>query len=141
MTEATPEDLIKWTDGRALVSTGSPFSPVEYDGISYKIGQANNALLFPGLGLGTIVARASRITDGMFAAGAKALAGAVSSHVKGASLLPDLENLRAVSQVVAVGVVRQAMAEGLAQVDVPDPVQAVWEAMWQPEYKPLRYEG
>jgi malate dehydrogenase (oxaloacetate-decarboxylating) len=135
LAEARPEDLINWTNGRALVATGSPFGPVEYNGISYKIGQANNALLFPGLGLGTIVARASRMSDRMFAAASKALAGIVDVHVPGASLLPDLENLRAVSQIVATAVVKEAVAEGLAQAEITDPVQQVWDAMWQPEYK------
>ncbi len=73
LSEAKPEDLIKWTEGRALVTTGSPFPPVAYNGVTYHIGQANNALVFPGLGLGTIVTKARLITDNMFVACANAI--------------------------------------------------------------------
>ena len=138
LAEATPTDLLNWTNGRALVATGSPFDPVELDGSVYRIAQANNALLFPGLGLGTIVARASRMSDGMFAAASTALAGIVDIGGVGAPLLPDLENLRAVSQVVAVAVVKAAVAEGLNRVPIDDPMTAVWNAMWQPFYRTVK---
>lgn len=138
LAEATPEQLLRWTDGRALVATGSPFGPVKHGSIQYQIGQANNALLFPGLGLGTIVSRASRISDGMFAAASTALAGIVDLSNAGAPLLPDLENLRAVSQIVAVAVVKAAVAEGLARVPIDDPIDQVWRSMWQPVYRPVK---
>jgi len=138
LAEAIPEDLLKWTNGRALVATGSPFAPVDHNGVEYKIAQANNALLFPGLGLGTVVAQASRISDGMFAAASSALAGIVDLSSPGAALLPNTENLRAVSQVVAVAVVKAAAAEGLARVPVTDPIEQVWRAMWQPVYRKVR---
>jgi malate dehydrogenase (oxaloacetate-decarboxylating) len=138
LSEAMPEDLIKWTQGRALVATGSPFPPVEFNGVEYKIAQANNALLFPGLGLGTVVARASRISDGMFAAASTALAGIADVNSEGAPVLPNLENLRAVSQVVAVAVVKAAVSEGLARVEVKDPIEQVWKAMWQPDYRRVK---
>ena len=85
LAEAKPSDLITWTDGRALVATGSPFNPFTHKGVTYVIGQANNALLYPGLGLGTIVARAKHISDSMIAAAAKALADLVDVHVRNAA--------------------------------------------------------
>ena len=88
LAEAKPDDLIKWTDGRALVATGSPFNPITYKGVTYVIGQANNALLYPELGLDTIVVRAKHITDGMLAAGAWAIANLIDVHFPGCSLLP-----------------------------------------------------
>lgn len=78
LSEAKPQDLIEWTEGRALVTTGSPFAPVEYGGVTYEIGQANNALVFPGLGLGTIVSKARLMTDSMFVASAEAIASMVN---------------------------------------------------------------
>jgi malate dehydrogenase (oxaloacetate-decarboxylating) len=135
--EASAADLITWTDGKALVATGIPSRPVTYKGVTYAIGQANNALLYPGLGLGTIVARARLISDGMFMAAAQAVAGLVDVQQPGASLLPLVENLRAVSATVAVEVATTAAAEGLARVQLSDVVQQVQNAMWQPEYPQL----
>jgi malate dehydrogenase (oxaloacetate-decarboxylating) len=132
--EALPEDLIRWTDGRALVATGSPFPPVTYGGRKYRIAQANNALIFPGLGLGVTVAGARRVTDGMLAAAADAVADLSDATTPGAPLLPAVENLRMVSAAVAVGVARAADKEGLAEVPVNDPVHQVHQAMWRPEY-------
>jgi malate dehydrogenase (oxaloacetate-decarboxylating) len=136
--EAMPDQLIPWTDGRALIATGIPVPPVTHQGVTYAIGQANNALLYPGLGLGTIVARARRISDGMFDAAADAVARLVDVSTPGASLLPLVENLREVSATVAVAVAKQAVAEGLARVRLTDPVQQVQDAMWQPEYRPIK---
>lgn len=135
--EARPADLIAWTEGRALIGTGTPWEPVAYDGIDYAIGQANNALLYPGLGLGTIVARASHVTPGMIRAAAEAIAGLAEPGSRGASLLPDVANLRAASATVAVAVVGQAAADSVARVEPDDAVQAVEDAMWQPAYRPL----
>jgi malate dehydrogenase (oxaloacetate-decarboxylating) len=132
--EALPSDLLRWTDGRALVATGSPFDPVEHAGITYDIGQANNALVFPGLGLGVTVSRARRISDEMIQACADAVAGLVDVSRPGAALLPPMSDLRAVSATVAVAVAQAAAAEGLAQVDLDDPIAQVHEAMWQPAY-------
>ncbi|MFB7502190.1 NAD-dependent malic enzyme [Streptomyces broussonetiae] len=152
LAEATPADLLDWTDGKALVATGSPFAPVEREGTTYEIGQANNALVFPGLGLGTIVARASRITDGMLRAAADAVArrtgetgdaggaggtGSTSASRQDASLLPPVRDLRATSEAVAVAVVRAAVAEGVARADVGDAAQAVRAARWEPVYPPV----
>jgi Malic enzyme len=132
--EATPTDLITWTDGHALVTTGVPSRPVTYKGVTYAIGQANNALLYPGLGLGTIVAQARHISDGMLMAAARAVAGLVDAHLPGASLLPHVENLRTVSATVAIAVAQTAAAEGLARAPLTDAVQQVQDAMWQPVY-------
>jgi malate dehydrogenase (oxaloacetate-decarboxylating) len=132
--EAVPEDLIAWTQGRALVATGSPFPPVEHGGRAHVIAQANNALVFPGLGLGVTVAQAKRITDGMITAAAEAVAGLADVQTPGASVLPPVTSLRLVSAAVAIAVARTAQREGLAQVPVDDPVQQVHEAMWRPRY-------
>ena len=132
--EALPADLLSWTDGRALVATGSPFPPVEHDGIRYLVAQANNALVFPGLGLGVTVSRAQRITDGMIQASADAVADLVDVGVRGAPLLPSVSDLRRVSAAVAVAVATAADREGVAQVPVTEPIQQVHQAMWQPVY-------
>ncbi|MFE9610398.1 NAD-dependent malic enzyme [Streptomyces sp. NPDC006012] len=132
--EAHPADLVHWTDGRALIGTGTPWDPVPYHGVDHRIGQANNALVYPGLGLGTVVARAAHVTPGMIRAAAEAVAGLVDTGTPGASLLPEVGNLRASSATVAVAVVRQALDEGVARADIDDVVQAVQDAMWQPDY-------
>ena len=134
--EAIPADLIKWTDGRALIGTGTPWEPVPYEGVDYEIGQANNALVYPGIGLGTIVSRAGHVTDGMLLAAAEAIAGLVDVNRAGAGLLPDVENLGASSATVAVAVANQAAKDGVAE-PLGDPVQAVQEAMWRAEYPTL----
>ena len=132
--EALPNDLIHWTEGRALVAAGSPFAPVTYEGRTYQIAQANNALIFPGVGLGVTVARASRITDGMLAAAADAVSALSDATTTGASLLPPVDQLRMVSAAVGVAVARAAGSEGLAKVDLDNPVQQIHEAMWRPAY-------
>ncbi len=136
--EANPADLIAWTNGRALVATGSAFAPVTHKGVTYVIGQVNNAMLYPGLALGAIVSRASRISDGMFAAAANAVSSLVTVRQPGASLLPHIDDLRSVSATVAAAVAEAAVAEGLARVKLGDIVQQVQDAMWQPEYRPIR---
>ena len=132
--EAMPADLLAWTGGRALVATGSPFAPVELDGVTYQIAQANNALVFPGLGLGVTVARASHITDRLIAAAADAVAKLSDATRPGTSLLPPVRDLRPVSAAVAIEVVRVADAEGLAQVPIDNPIQQVHDTMWRYEY-------
>ena len=132
--EAVPAELLAWTDGRALVATGSPFDPVVHEDTTYRIAQANNALVFPGLGLGVAVVRAGRVSEGMLAAAADAVAGLSDATTPGAALLPPVDNLRQVSATVAVAVARAAVADGLAQRPLDDPIQQVHEAMWQPEY-------
>jgi malate dehydrogenase (oxaloacetate-decarboxylating) len=136
--EANPSDLITWTDGRALIATGSPFAPVTYKGVTYVVAQVNNAMLYPGLGLGAIVSRASRISDGMFRAAASAVSSLVTVRQPGASLLPHIDDLRSVSATVAVAVAEAAIQEGLAAVEFADIVQQVQDAMWQPQYRLMR---
>jgi malate dehydrogenase (oxaloacetate-decarboxylating) len=132
--EALPHDLIHWTDGKVLTATGSPFDPVLYKGVSYKIAQSNNALVFPGLGLGVAVTKAARISDGMIAAAADAVAAMSNASRPGASLLPEMTALRTASAAVAVAVAKAAADEGLARVELTNPIQQVYDAMWQPEY-------
>ena len=110
--EALPSDLIRWTEGRALVAAGSPFAPVTYEGRTYQIAQANNALIFPGLGLGVTVARASRVTDRMLAAAADAVAALSDATTVGASLLPSIDQLRMVSAAVGVASRRRQTRKG-----------------------------
>lgn len=135
LAEATPHDLLDWTGGMALIATGSPFEPVERGGMQFEIAQANNALVFPGLGLGVAVCKASRVSDSMIIAAARAVASLTFDDKRpGASLLPSIDQLRLVSATVALAVVQCAQAEGLAQVEITDPVQAVYDSMWKPEY-------
>ena len=138
LAEATPANLIAWTDGRALIATGSSFTPVTHKGITHVIGQANNAMVYPGLGLGTIVSRARWISVGMLAAAANALSSLVAVRLPGASLLPHIDDLRSVTVTVAVAVAEAAVLEGLAGVELADIVQQVEDAMWQPEYRRIQ---
>jgi malate dehydrogenase (oxaloacetate-decarboxylating) len=132
--EALPGDLIRWTEGRALVATGSPFDPVVHDGRTYRIAQANNALIFPGLGLGVAVAKARRISDPMLEAAADAVAELSDARTPGAALLPPVENLRMVSAAVGIAVALAADKEGLAQAELNSPIQQIHQAMWRPAY-------
>jgi malate dehydrogenase (oxaloacetate-decarboxylating) len=137
LSEATPPDLLAWTGGRALIATGSPFGPVTYQGVTYQIGQANNALIFPGLGLGALLSRARRITDHMITVAARAVAGLTDTTTPGASLLPPIDDLRATSARVALAVARAAADDGVAgQPGIT--AGAVDAAMWKPQYAPVR---
>ncbi|MBO1334372.1 NAD-dependent malic enzyme [Streptomyces sp. VRA16 Mangrove soil] len=139
LAEATPTDLLTWTDGRALIATGSPFGPVEHAGVTHEIGQANNALVFPGLALGALVAAADRITDAMLTAAAHAVAGQTDTTTAGAPILPPVSRLRTTSVAVAVAVAEAAATDGVAHArvgkDIEDRVRA---AMWQPVYPPVK---
>ncbi|MFN0103777.1 MAG: NAD-dependent malic enzyme [Bryobacteraceae bacterium] len=136
--EATPADLIAWTDGRALIAMGGPFVPVTYKGLTYVVAHVDNALLYPGLCLGAIISRACRISDGMLAAAASAVSSLVTVRQPGASLLPQIDDLRSVALTVALAVAETAEAEGWARVKLGDIVQQVQDAMWQPEYPRMR---
>jgi malate dehydrogenase (oxaloacetate-decarboxylating) len=138
LSEADPGDVLAWTEGRALVATGSPFPPVTIGGETFDVAQANNALVFPGLGLGAIVARASRVTPGMLRAAAEAIAEQVDATRPGASILPPVDTLRQTSAAVAAAVARAAVKDGVARRDEGTFHDAVVEAMWQPVYRPLR---
>ncbi|MGO2747218.1 NAD-dependent malic enzyme [Microbacterium sp.] len=132
--EVMPTDAIPWSKGKALLAVGIPVEPVPYEGTDFVIGQANNALLYPGLGLGTIVSGASHVSDGMLLAAAEAVASQVDPSALGASLLPSVDDLRASSAIVALAVAKQAMKEGLAANNPENLVQAVEDGMWQPVY-------
>ncbi len=132
--EAIPEDLIKWTDGRALISTGSPFAPVDYQGTSYEIAQGNNALVFPGIGLGFLCCKPTKVSDKMIASSASTVAHLVSDRSAGQPLLPGLAGVREVSKRVAEDFIRAAVDEGLATVGLDEALAAVEANMWEPRY-------
>lgn len=134
--EATPADLIKWTNGKALVATGIPSATVAYQGIDYQIGQANNALIYPGVGFGALAVNARIINDEMLAAAAHALGGLVDVKAPGAPVLPPVSQLTAFSKQVAIAVAQSAIDQGLAQTDL-SAEQAVAAMHWQPEYQPF----
>ena len=139
LSEATAADLIAWTGGRVLVATGSPFGPVDHGGVRYVIGQANNALVFPGIGLGVIASRAARVTGGMLAAAAHAVADLTDTTAPGAPLLPPVQALRETSVAVAAAVAKAAWQDGVARTfldgDLRDRIRPL---MWHPAYRPIR---
>jgi malic enzyme len=136
--EARPAEVMAWTSGRALVATGSPFDPVEVGGRQVRIGQGNNAFVFPGVGLGVLISEARLVTDGMFAAAADALAEQLAPEDRAAgSLFPRIAGLRRVTAKVAEAVVRQAVADGVARHPPEDVAEAVHAAMWEPGYPTL----
>jgi len=140
-TEVTPANAIRWTEGRAFVATGSPFSPVEYDGRTHAIGQANNVFIFPGMGLGVITVRAREVTVGMFLAAAEALADETGSAlVSSGQLYPHITDVRDVSRAVAIAVARKAIEEGVAEA-VQDLEEMIDAEMWTAEYLPYRQVG
>ncbi|WP_315073944.1 NAD-dependent malic enzyme [uncultured Clostridium sp.] len=134
--EAKAEDIIKWSDGRALVVTGSPSDPVEYKGVTYKIGQANNALLYPGLGFGIIVAKAKTVTDNMLSAAAHGIASLQDLSKLGAAMLPPVAKLREASKLVATAVVKQAIKDCVnrAAVTEENAMEMVEREIWEPNY-------
>jgi malate dehydrogenase (oxaloacetate-decarboxylating) len=137
--EATPEDLLAWTDGRALVATGSPFPPVTLGARRHRIAQANNVFVFPAIGLACVAGQAQEVTTGMFRVAAEALAREVSDEELGTGrLLPRVRDLRRATAHVAAAVMREARDSG---VDLPFPdheiVSAVGDAMWEPRYAAL----
>ena len=141
--EAKPEDLNKWTEGKALIATGSPFPPVKYEGKVYEVAECNNSAIFPGIGLGSVLCRAKLLSDKMLVAAVKATAAqapALKDPDKG--LVPDVMNVREISVHVAMGVIRQAQQEGLAtEPGIPDNDKDLEEwvraQMWEPRYRPL----
>ena len=138
MSEATPIDVLRWSGGRALVATGSPFEAVEVDGRRHEVGQANNVFIFPGVGLGAIAAEASAITPRMFLLAARTLAAAVTDErLASGALYPPVDALRDVSRAIAIRVVREALEAGLAGIDPATDIDALVDgAMWWPEYVP-----
>ncbi|EKK21130.1 malolactic enzyme [Fructilactobacillus florum] len=137
LAEATAADLIKWTNGRALVATGVPSAPVEHDGVTYEIGQANNALVYPGIGLGAIAATATTLNDEMISAAAHSLGGIVDSSKPGAAILPPVEQLTEFSQTVANAVAQSAVDQGVTREQISDVKAAVEAEKWYPVYREL----
>ena len=138
--EATPQELMAWTRGRAVIGTGSPFPPIIRNGKPFTVDQTNNAYVFPGIGLGVLAVRAGRVTDGMFVAAAKALA-AISPAARdpGANLLPPVAELRAVATAVAKAVALQARAEEQCAPFHDDALDGlIARKMWEPVYRPYR---
>ncbi len=139
--EAVPADLLKWTDGRALIGTGSPFAPVNYNGKEVCIDQTNNSYVFPGLALGIVAARARRVSDAMIMTAARTLAGlSPVEKDRNANLLPPLADSRRLSRIIAAAVARQAVAEGLSDLKDSDINAAVDANIWEPKYVPYERE-
>jgi malate dehydrogenase (oxaloacetate-decarboxylating) len=135
--EATPRQLLEWTGGRALVGTGSPFEPVNLDGKVFRIEQTNNSYIFPGLALGIVSSRATRVSDTMIKAAAIALSGLSPTRTdKQATLLPPLATIRSVSKTVAKAVGEQAIQEGLTDYDGSQFEETLAANIWEPVYKP-----
>jgi malate dehydrogenase (oxaloacetate-decarboxylating) len=141
--ECTAEEAIRWSEGRAIVATGSPFAPVEYGGRTSRIGQGNNAFIFPGVGLGLWVGRVRRVTDTMFLDAARALASLVTDgDLDEGAVYPRITRIRECSLTVACAVIRRAVSEGHASPAMLDDLDArVQDAMWQPAYRPIRHVG
>ena len=134
--EATPHDLNAWTEGRAVIGTGSPFPPIKRNGKSFRVDQTNNAYVYPGIGLGAIATDARRISDGMFLAAARTIADlSPAKHDPNANLLPPLRDMRKLHFHVALAVARQAQAEDLAAPLSDDAIAtAIAAKMWDPLY-------
>ena len=135
LAEATAEDIIKWSDGRAMVATGIPAEPVDYNGVTYIIGQANNALIYPGLGLGSISVNASLVTDEMISSAAHSLGEFLEINVEGAAVLPPVSKLTQFSETVAAAVAECAVKQGLNRVQTNDVKKAVKSVIWKPVYR------
>jgi len=133
--EAVPADLINWTGGRALIATGSPFPPVQFNDLSIYVGQCNNAFVFPGVGLGVIASGARRVTNEMFVAAARALAEfSPALDDPPAPLYPALEGVRGMSRCVALAVAAEACRLGLASISRPEIKDRIAAKMWSPRY-------
>lgn len=135
LAEAKAEDLIKWSDGKAFVATGIPADTVSYKGVDYVIGQANNALIYPGLGLGMLASEASLLTDEMIGAAARSLSGIIDMKKPGAPVLPPFKYVAEVSIKVAEAVAKKAQEQGLARSEEKDMAKAVRELKWYPNYR------
>jgi malate dehydrogenase (oxaloacetate-decarboxylating) len=139
ISEAVPADIFAWTEGKALVATGSPFDPVDINGKLRRVGQANNVFVFPGIGLGTIVSGASAITDTMISAAATSLAACLSqTDVDGRRLMPEVSRLWEICGTVATAVAHQAIDDGVAtKLKAGDVENAINERRWRPRYPTL----
>ncbi|MDC7952465.1 malolactic enzyme [Liquorilactobacillus mali] len=134
LAEAKAADLIKWTDGRALISTGIPAADVEYNGVTYHIGQGNNALIYPGLGFGLVASTAKRLTQETISAAIHALGGLVDADAAGAAVLPPVSQLTEFSQIIAEATAESVVSQGLNREKITDAKKAVADMKWTPEY-------
>lgn len=134
LAEAKAEDLIRWSDGKAMIGTGIPSDPVNYHGVTYSIGQANNALIYPGLGLGSLAVDAAQVTDEMISSAAHALGAFLEPDKPGAAVIPPVSRLTEFSETVAVAVAECAVKQGLNRKEVTDVKAAVDDMTWQAEY-------
>ncbi|KAF3932709.1 hypothetical protein ABW19_dt0204035 [Dactylella cylindrospora] len=144
LVEAEPKDIFEWSAGKALIATGSPFEPVEFDGRKYAVAECNNAIVYPGIGLGCVLSRASTLSDGMLISAVHALA-AQSPALEDADqgLLPDVEDVREISMKIACAVIKKAVEDGVAAnkgIPADDDKLEEWvrHQMWDPVYKPLK---
>ncbi|EGP5068421.1 NAD-dependent malic enzyme [Enterococcus faecium] len=137
LAEAKAKDLIEWTDGKALVGTGIPAADVEYNGVTYQIGQANNALMYPGLGLGLIASTSTRVNAEIISQASRALGGIVDVTKPGAAILPPVAKITEFSQTIAETVAKSVVAQKLNREEITDIKEAVESAKWVPEYKSL----
>ena len=137
LAEASAKDLIEWTDGRALIATGIPSDPIEYKGIVYEIGQANNALIYPGLGLGIIATKSRLVNDKIISAAAHSLGGIVDTNKPGAAVLPPVSKLTEFSETVAFAVGESVLEQKLNREPVDDLKEVIENTKWIPEYKKL----
>ena len=135
LAEATAKDLIEWTDGKALIGTGIPADDVEYNGVTYQIGQANNALMYPGLGLGLIASTSTRVNDEIISQASRALGGIVDVTKPGASILPPVAKITEFSQIIAETVAKSVVDQQLNREEITDVKAAVEAAKWVPEYQ------
>ncbi|MDT2752006.1 malolactic enzyme [Enterococcus thailandicus] len=140
LAEAKAQDLITWTDGKALVGTGIPAADVDYQGITYQIGQANNALMYPGLGLGLIASTATRVNAEIISQASRALGGIVDVTQPGASILPPVAKITEFSQIIAETVAKSVVEQGLNREEISDIKAAVTDAKWVPKYTELTAE-
>ncbi|EKD54754.1 MAG: hypothetical protein ACD_60C00046G0001 [uncultured bacterium] len=138
--EATPSDLMKWTNEQAIIGTGSPFGEIQKQGQSFRVDQTNNCYIFPGMGLGLVTAKVKMVTDNMFMAAAKALADCSPSCLNAnANLLPPLSNIREVSLKVALAIAKEAFATGNTSLAPPANLEDyVRQHIWRPEYLPYK---
>ena len=140
--ECTAEQAVRWSDGRAIVATGSPFDPVVYRGQTHRIGQGNNVFVFPGVGLGLWAGGVRRVTDAMFLDAARALADIMSpADLDQGAVYPEVMRIRECSHAVACAVIRRAVAQGHASPAILAGLEeTVRRAMWFPGYRPIRYQ-
>lgn len=139
LAEASAKELIEWTDGKALVATGIPSDPVEYNGITYEIGQANNALIYPGLGLGIIATKSKLVNDKIISAAAHSLGGIVDTSKNGAAVLPPVSKLTEFSETVALAVGKSVLEQKLNKNSINDLEETIKNTKWIPEYKDFNW--